>query len=234
MASVQRLMMYLTPIWLLEMMCRAFPRVVIDLLCHWMNEKNPNYEERHLAERFINPVQVAKKMSKLSTVAILHLLAQDEDLWKMYVPGAGQRNKNKSISKGKVISMKAVPYILLELMYDLGGPEGKEKVKDVITRCRVTLGGPKQGEILEAFKTETVLDLFEELPAMEVRMRLAFSKDEAVAAWLSQWDLRMKDIGRLPKSNYWIAQLPGDRAFKIESLMKTLEFRAQYADVGKD
>ena len=148
MASVQRLMLYITPIWLLEILCRAFPKIVIGLLCHWVNEKNPNREERALAERLINPVQVAKKMSKLSTIAILHLLKQDENLWKMYLPGIG-RNKDNSISKGKIIPMKTLPYILLELMYDLGGPEGKEKVKDVVARCRVTLGGAKQGEIFE-------------------------------------------------------------------------------------
>ncbi len=228
MASVQRLMLYLTPIWLLELMCRLFPKVVIGLLCHWMNEKNPNREERHLAERFINPVQVANKMSKLSTVSILHLLAQDESLWKMYTPGGGERNKDKSISKGKVTSMKFVPYILLEIIFDLGGPQGKDKVKDVVTRCRVTLGGQKQGEIFENFKTDIVLDLFEMLPAVEVKMRLAFCKEEAVALWLRQWDHRMKHIGRPLVSNYWVAQLTGERAFKIEKLMKDLEFRQRF------
>lgn len=226
MASVQRLMLYLTPIWLLEIMCRTFPKVVIGLLCHWMNERNPNREERVFAERLLNPVQVAKKVSKLSTTSILHLLAQDENLWRMYVPGIG-RQKDNSISKGKIIPMKGVPYILLELMFDLGGQEGKEKVKDVVTRCRVTLGGAKQGEIFENFKTDVVLDLFEMLPPVEVKLRLAFSKEEAVALWLRQWDHRMKHIGRPLVSHYWVAQLTGERAFKIEKLMKDLEFRVR-------
>jgi len=226
MASVQRLMLYITPIWLLEFMCHWFPRTVIGLLCHWMNEKNPNREERHLAERFLNPVQVAKKMSHLSTVAILHLLAQDESLWKMYLPGVG-RKKDNSIGHGKVIPMKSVPYILLELIFDLGGPAGKEKVKDIVARCRVTLGGQKQGEIFENLKTDMVLDLFEMLPPVEVKMRLAFCKEEAVALWLRQWDHRMKHIGRPLVSTYWVAQLTGERAFKIEKLMKDLEFRVR-------
>ena len=224
MASVQRLMLYITPIWLLEIMCRMFPKVVIGLLCHWVNEKNPNREERGLAERLINPVQVSKKMSKLSTVAILHLLAQDENLWKMYLPGIG-KNKDNSISKGKIIPMKTLPYILLELMFDLGGPEGKEKVKEIVTRCRVTLGGPKQGDIFENLKTDMVLDLFEMLPPVEVKMRLALSKEEAVALWLRQWDVRMKHLGNQIVSNYWIAQLAGERAFKIEKMMKDIEVR---------
>ena len=232
MASVQRLMLYLTPIWLLDIMCRLCPKTVIALLCHWVNEKNPDLEERALAERLINPVQVAKKMSHLSTISILYLLKQDESLWKMYLPGIG-REKDNSLSRGKIIPMKALPYILLELMFDLGGQQGKDKVKEIVTRSRVTIGGMKQGEILENFKTDVVLDLFDMLPAMEVRMRLQFSKDEAVALWLSHWDLRMKEMGRPPRSNYWIAQLPGERAFKIEQLLKSLEFRGLYNELGK-
>ena len=227
MASVQRLMLYITPIWLLEIMCRMFPKVVIGLLCHWVNEKNPNREERGLAERLINPVQVSKKMSKLSTVAILYLLAQDENLWKMYLPGIGKK-KDNSISKGKIIPMKTLPYILLELMYDLGGPEGKEKVKEVVTRCRVTLGGAKQGEIFENLKTDIVLDLFEILPPVEVKMRLTFNKEEVVALWLRQWDVRMKHIGNPLISGYWISQLAAERAFKVEKMMKEIEFRHDY------
>ena len=64
-------------------------------------------------------------------------------------------------------------------------------------------------------------------------MRLSMSKDEAVALWLSHWDLRMKEMGRPPRSNYWIAQLPGERAFKIEQLLKSLEFRGLYNELGK-
>lgn len=232
MASVQRLMLYLTPIWLLDIMCRLCPKTVIALLCHWVNEKNPDLEERALAERLINPVQVAKKMSQLSIISILHLLKQDESLWKMYLPGIG-REKDGSLSRGKVIPMKTLPYLLLELMFDLGGQQGKEKVKEIVAKTRVTLGGMKQGDILENFKTDVVLDLFDMLPAMEVRMRLQFSKDEAVALWLSHWDLRMKEIGRPPRSNFWIAQLPGERAYRIEKMVKDLEFRSLYNLIGK-
>lgn len=232
MASVQRLMLYLTPIWLLDIMCRLCPKTVIALLCHWVNEKNPDLEDRMLAERLINPVQVAKKMSQLSTVSILYLLKQDESLWKMYLPGIG-RQKDGSLSRGKIIPMKALPYILLELMFDLGGQKGKEKVKEIVTKSRVTIGGMKQGEILENFKTDVVLDLFDMLPPMEVRMRLSMSNENAVALWLSHWDLRMKEMGRPPRSNYWIAQLNGERAFKIEQLLKSLEFRGLYNELGK-
>lgn len=232
MASVQRLMLYLTPIWLLDIMCRLCPKTVIALLCHWVNEKNPDLEDRMLAERLINPVQVAKKMSQLSIISILHLLKQDESLWKMYLPGIG-REKDGSLSRGKVIPMKTLPYLLLELMFDLGGQQGKEKVKEIVAKTRVTLGGMKQGDILENFKTDVVLDLFDMLPAMEVRMRLQFSKDEAVALWLSHWDLRMKEIGRPPRSNFWIAQLPGERAYRIEKMVKDLEFRSLYNLIGK-
>ncbi len=232
MASVQRLMLYLTPIWLLDIMCRLCPKTVIALLCHWVNEKNPDLEDRMLAERLINPVQVAKKMSQLSIISILHLLKQDESLWKMYLPGFG-REKDGSLSRGKVIPMKTLPYLLLELMFDLGGQQGKEKVKEIVAKTRVTLGGMKQGDILENFKTDVVLDLFDMLPAMEVRMRLQFSKDEAVALWLSHWDLRMKEIGRPPRSNFWIAQLPGERAYRIEKMVKDLEFRSLYNLIGK-
>ena len=232
MASVQRLMLYLTPIWLLDIMCRLCPKTVIALLCHWVNEKNPDLEDRMLAERLINPVQVAKKMSQLSIISILHLLKQDESLWKMYLPGFG-REKDGSLSRGKVIPMKTLPYLLLELMFDLGGQQGKEKVKEIVAKTRVTLGGMKQGDILENFKTDVVLDLFDMLPAMEVRMRLQFSKDEAVALWQSHWDLRMKEIGRPPRSNFWIAQLPGERAYRIEKMVKDLEFRSLYNLIGK-
>ncbi|MBD3308055.1 hypothetical protein GF339_16540 [candidate division KSB3 bacterium] len=216
MASVQRLMMYLTPIWLLEIMCRICPKTAIGLICHWVNEKNQNVEERALAKRLINPVQVAKKLSKLSDIAILYLLKQDEHLWKMYLAGVG------------VIPFPVLPYMLLELMFDLGGQEGRKKVKNIVVKSRVTLGGRKQGQIMEYFKTDTVLDLFEMFSEIDVRMRLLFSAPKAVALWLDHWDLRMKRSNQPEKSDYWIGKLPGERAFEIEKLMKELEFRRKY------
>lgn len=221
-SSVQRKILELTPIFLLESLCRRRPEFVIRLLCHFVNEKNPNIRERELAPRFIAPVPVAKKLSKLSVVAILHLLNQDENLWQMYLAGVG------------VIPFAGLPYILLELIFDLGGQEGREKVRDIIARSRVTIGGRRQGQILEYFRTDTVLDLFEMLPAMDVRMRLLLSNVHAVALWLTHWDLRMDEIGRPPKSSYWIAQLPGERAYQIEHLMRDLEFRRKYQDLGKE
>ncbi|MCP4401609.1 MAG: hypothetical protein GY801_30455 [bacterium] len=231
MASVQRLMLYITPVWILNIMCHVYPKIVIGLLCHWMNEKNPNIEERSLAGRIINPVQVAKKMSKLSNLSILHLLRQDESLWRMYLPGIGRESDN-SISRGKVIPFKMLPYMLLELMFDLGGEEGRKKVAQIVARSRVMLGGMKQGEMFEYFKTETVLDLFEMMPPIEVRMRLLFSDSKAVAFWLEHWDLRMRRTDQPMKSAYWISQLHGKKAYEIENLMKDLEFRRKFEDIG--
>ena len=221
MASVQRLMMYVTPTFVLNILCRICPKTVIGLLCHWVNEKNPDLEERGLAKRRINPVPVAKKMSKLSNLSILYLLKQDASLWRLFLPGVG------------IIPFPDLPAILLELIFELGGEKGRKKVNEIIAKCRLTLGGRKQGEILENFKTDTVLDLFETLPPMDVIMRLRFSKPEAVAIWLTHWDLRMKELNKPPKSAYWIARIPGERAFQIEELMRGLEFRTKYENVGR-
>jgi hypothetical protein len=218
MASVQRLMLYTTPVWLLDMMARIFPKTVIGLFCHWINEKNINVEERKLAPR--KPtlmLPVAKKMSQLSTVNILNLLKQDGNLWKLYMAGTG------------MVSLAELPYVLLELMYDLGGPAGKTKVLEVVQRSRQTLGGRKQGDIMENFKVDTVIDMFENFPEGEVRMRLAFSTPEAVAFWLDHWDMKRKRCGKPGmKSAYWLGQLSGERAYKIQLLMRDLEFRKKY------
>jgi len=221
MASVQRLMMYATPVWALDIMCRVCPKTVIGLLCHWANEKNPNIEERRLAKRLLNLAQVGKKFSKLSNLGILYLLKQDESLWKMYIAGVG------------IITFPDLPALLLQLMFELGGQEGRERVRDIIARMRVTIGGGKQAQILEYFSTDTVLDLFEMLPAMEVSMRLRVSSKyspEVVAIWLTHWDLRKEECEQDKVSKYWIMQLPAGLAFEVEKKIKEIELRRPFVE----
>jgi hypothetical protein len=221
--SVQRKVMWLTPLPILELLARIKPRFVISLLCHWLNEKNPTVGERFLAPRFINPVGVAKKMSQLSDLSILNLLRQDESLWQFYAA---------NLNGGTIINLTALPYILLELMFDLGGEEGRQKVIDIIAKCRTRIGGFKQGQILKAFKTDTVLDIFEVLPEMEVNMifkNLRSDDDIDIAAfWLNHWDLRMQRTNQPPKSAFWLGRLPGQQAFKVERKMRELEFRRKF------
>lgn len=215
--SVQRRILQIIPAKLLDRWCRSRPKFVIELLCHWVNEKNIVIEERGLAPRkSASIVAVAKKLSQLSAVSILYLLNQDENLWKLYLAGVG------------TISFKNLPYILLELIYDLGGDEGRDKVIEVVQRARQTIGGRKQGMIFENLKTDTVIDLFERLPEMEVRMRLMFGAPKAVAFWLDHWDLKMKILDQPPKSEFWLGRIPGERAYEIELLMKQLEFRRKF------
>jgi hypothetical protein len=213
--SVQRRILQLVPVPLLNRWCWSRPRFVIELLCHCLNEKNIVVEERGLAMRKPAFPPVAKKMSQLDTVSILNLLRQDENLWRLYMAGVGIR------------PFPSLPYILLQLIYDLGGSEGRKKVKDIVERCRLTLGGRTQGYILENFKTETVIEILEGLPEFEVTMRLSLSRAEAVALWLDQWDLKMRRIGKPPVSPEWIGRLTGERAFQIIDLMKRLEFRRE-------
>lgn len=229
--SVQRKIMWLTPGWLLEMLARFQPRFMIGLLCHWLNEKNPNIGERFLTPRVINPVGVAKKMSQLSVVSILNLLRQDESLWQFYIA---------TPNGGAIINLNALPYILLEITFDLGGKEGREKVADVVEKCRTRIGGPKQLQILKAFKTDTVLDIFEMIPEMELNMIFknlridpkvpAYEDPNAqlLAFWLNHWDLRMRRSKRTLKSEIWLGKLPGQQAFRVESVMRNLEFRRKF------
>jgi len=218
--SVQRRILELTPASWLDSWCRSRPQFVIELLCHWINEKNIDIEERGLASRKTTPlVHVAKKFSKLSVISILYLLNQDETLWKLYMPPGG------------IITFKTLPYILLELMYDLGGSEGRKKVLEVVQRTRQTVSGRKQGDILENFKTDTVIDIFENLPEFDVRMRLLFNKPETVAFWLNHWDLKMRRASQPEKSAHWLGKLPGEQAYKVQKLMKDLEFRKKYDDI---
>lgn len=223
MASVQRLMMYLIPVWVLNIMSRVDPKMVIGLFCHWINEKNPDIEERQLAKRRPNVLPVAKKFCALSTLSILNLLRQDSSLWRFYF---------SNTSGGTVVPLPSLPYILLEVVYDLGGEEGRQKVIDVVRRSRMTVGSPKQGDILENFKVDTVIEIFEEFErtggAMEVRMRLGFSHDKAVAMWLDHWDIKTRRVDQPSKSSFWLGQLPGSRAFHIQQLMTGLEFRRKY------
>lgn len=233
MKSIQNLMMRLVPNKVLDIMCFACPKTVIGLLCHWLNEKNPILRERFLAPRFIAPVHVSKKLSKLSELSILNLLRQDESLWKFYAP---------NLEGGRIFNLKGLPYILLQLIFDLGGTEGREKVRDLVLKCRTTLGSPKQGEILRNFNVETVVDIFEMIlekpqgggPA-EVRMCLMNSINpndgetyKILAIWLDHWDRRMSLMGLPAQSSDWVAKLPGERAFKLEELLKDLEFRRKY------
>ncbi len=223
-SSIQRKLLDLTPVFWLELLCRTRPKFAIELLCYWINEVTVIHEsglERELVERQPAPLPVVKKLSKLSVLSILNLLKQDESLWRYYVAGVG------------LIPFPTLPYLLLELMYDLGGSEGRKKVLQVIEKSRRTLGGKKQGEILENFKTETVLDLFDQLPEIEIRMRLMYSKPEAVALWLDHWDRRMKQAGNPPISSTWIGRLTGERAFQIEKLMRELEFRRPKIEDGE-
>ncbi|PIE33032.1 hypothetical protein CSA56_13335 [candidate division KSB3 bacterium] len=223
MASVQRLMMYFTPMWTLNLMCRICPKTVIGLFCHWANEKNPDIEERGLANRRLNLAQVAKKFSQLSDRSILRLLRQDSSLWRMYLSGMGVR------------PFPDLPYLLLQLIFDLGGQEGKEKVKRIVMRTRVILGGGKQGQIMEYFKTDTVIELFEMLPAAEIgtRLRLTsqFADPAIVAIWLTHWDLRRRECERDAVSHYWLTQLPAALAFDVEERMRAIEFRRPLGDV---
>jgi hypothetical protein len=216
-------MMYLTPVWVLDIISRIHPRVVIGLLCHWVNEKNPDIEERQLATRKPNILPVAKKFCALSTLSILNLLRQDSSLWRFYF---------SNDHGGAVGSLATLPYILMEVVYDLGGDEGRQKVIDVVRRSRMTIGSFTQGNILENFKVDTVIDIFEILEktggAMEIKMRLSFSNEHAVAMWLDHWDLKMRRIDQPTKSSYWLGQLPGARAFAIQRHMRELEFRRKY------
>ncbi len=228
--SVQRKIMWLTPQSILELLARIQPRFVISLLCHWVNEKNPNIGERFLTPRFINPVGVAKKMSQLSTLAILNLLRQDNSLWHFYVA---------TPNEGAVINLSALPYILLEIMFDLGGPEGRDKVADVVAKSRTTIGGGVQKDMLKNFKTDTVLDLFDKMQEMEVNMIFKNFRPsppdnndiKILAFWLNHWDLRMQRTRQPLKSAYWLGKLPGPQAYEVEREMKNLEFRRKFDDV---
>ncbi len=223
--SVQRKIMLVTPIPLLELLARTHPKFLIKLLCHWLNEKNPIVEERFLAPRLINPVGVAKKFSQFSVLSILNILRQDASLWQFYAA---------TPFNGITINLQVLPYILLELMFDLGGKEGREKAAEVVKKCRTILGGGKQLQILKNFKTDTVLDLFEMFPPTDIGMILKNPGcDERMAAfWLGQWDLRMQRMEMPMKSAYWLGQLPGERAYAIEKLLKDLEFRRKYERIG--
>lgn len=223
--SVQRKIMWLTPMPFLEFLSRAYPKFVIGLLCHWLNEKNAIIEERFLAPIQIAPVPVAKKLGQLSVLSILNLLKQDERLWQFYAP---------TVNEGVVINLTALPYILLELMFDLGGKDGREKVRDILVKCRTTIGSGKQLDLLRAFKTDVVIDLFEMMPEAEVGMILKnFQCDPAmVAFWLNHWDLRMERTDQPPKSAYWLGKIPGRRGFDIEAAMRALEFRRKFESVG--
>lgn len=222
--SVQRKIMLITPKPLFEFLARKHPRFVIRLLCHWLNEKNPYIEERRLAPRLLNPVGVAKKMSQLSVIAILYLLQQDESLWQLYSPNP---------HGGHIFNLKVLPYILLELMFDLGGREGREKVKKVILKSRVTLGSKKQADILKNFQADNVIDLFEEDDfsegeiAMILKTGIGFSEDDLKvgAYWLNLWDYRMKNEKLPPKSLHFLGKMPAERAFKMEKFIKELERR---------
>ena len=82
-------------------------------------------------------------MSKLSTLSLLNLLRQDKSLWQYYMANA---------KGGFVGNLPPLPYILLEIIYDLGGEEGRQKVRDVVQKSRMTIGSPNQADILENFK----------------------------------------------------------------------------------
>jgi hypothetical protein len=221
--SVQRKIMYLTPAPLLEMLCRVEPRFVIELLCHWANEKNANIEERFLSPRLGAVPPVAKKLSQLSVLSIINLIRQDESLWRLYGP---------SPTGGKINNVKVLPYILLEVIFELGGTEGRTKVLKVLEKLRSTIGGGKQIEMLRVFKTDNVLDIFEMLPG-EVGgiLRNGACEVELAAFWLNYWDLRMQKTGQPSKSEYWLGQMPGQRAFHIEQAMRSLEFKQKFAPV---
>ena len=223
--SVQRKIMWLTPIWLLELLSRSHPEFVIKLLCHWLNEKNTIVEERFLAPRLIAPVPVAKKFSQLSILAMLNLLRQDDKLWDFFAPNP---------KGGIMINLKVVPYILLELTFDLGGKEGRGKVTDLIAKCRTTIGAGKQIDILNNFKTSTVLDIFEALPETEVGMILKHPACDikTVTFWLGQWDLRMQRSQQPMKSEFWLEQIPGGRAYEIEKMLREVEFRRKFDPIG--
>jgi hypothetical protein len=218
-SSIQRIILDLTPVFWLDLLCRKRPKFAIDLLCYWVNELTPIQEsglERELVERQPMLLPVVKKLSKLSTLAILNLLKQDSSLWKFYMAGPGLMN------------LKTLPFILLEIMFELGGTEGRKKVLEVAMKVRTSVSGFKQGEMFETFKASTVLHLFEQLPEGEVKMRLQFSQPKAVAFWLDYWDREMQRLDQPMKSAYWLGQLPGERAYEIELLMKQLEFRRKY------
>ncbi len=54
-----------------EILCVASVRKR-QLISHWINEKNPDFEERPIAKRRINPVPVAKKM--FAAFRVKHLM----------------------------------------------------------------------------------------------------------------------------------------------------------------
>lgn len=219
--TVQRKLMWMTPTPVLEMLARAHPRFAISLFCHWLNEKNINIEERFLSPRLIAPVPVAKKFSQLSELAILNILRQDERLWQFYVP---------TPAGGTIINLGVLPFILMEITFELGGKEARQKIATVITKCRTTLGGGKQAQILKVFKTDTVLDLFEIMPDGEINMifKNMSCGIELIAFWLNHWDMRMLRINQPAKSEIWLGKIPGERAFEIEKALRALEFRKKY------
>lgn len=234
--SVQRKIMWLTPQPVLELLARIRPEFVIQLFCHWINEKNPNVAERFLSPIFINPVGVAKKMSQLSVLSILNLLRQDENLWHLYVA---------TPKDGTTINLPALPHVLLEIMFDLGGDAGRQRVRDVVLKARITIGSGKQLEILKAFKTDTVLDIFEMLTESEVNMifknlrinpKVSINDDanvQILAFWLNHWDLRMQRTNQPLKSEYWLGKLPGDQAFRVEKTLRELEFRRKFDEIPR-
>ncbi len=117
MAPVQRLMMYVTPIWLLNIMCRVCPKTAIGLLCHWINEKNPDFEERPIAKRRINPVPAAKKCSFpcQASYACSDRMKASEILC------------SKTLRAERLSIWCPLPYILLELIFDLVGKRRARK-----------------------------------------------------------------------------------------------------------
>lgn len=205
--TIRQQIISVVPVPIMNWWCHKNPKLVIDLLKGWVTDLNPNPEERWLQASGPAWVPVAKKLSLLSSSSILSLLKQDANLWGAFPP---------------------LRFILLEIMYDLGGNEGRKKVQEIVNRIRVVAGGPAAEQLFESLKTDIVIELFENMPEFEVRMRLAFNHPQTVALWLDHWDLKMKRLDQPMKSAYWIGKIPGRRGFEIQALMKDLEFRRKY------
>jgi hypothetical protein len=193
--------MIVTPNLVLEIWCRYWPKFAIELFGYWSEDQYPNPEYGRLIGSDKAILEVAKKMSKLSAPGILHLLRQDKSLWPF----------------------PPFPYILLQVMYDLGGEPVRRKVTEVIMMSRKAVNKTKQKEILESFKTETVVDILERLAPFERRQAVMNCDPRAVAAWLLRWDARAKESNADLQSSDLLAELPGENVFIIKSLMRSLD-----------
>jgi hypothetical protein len=195
--------MIITPRFVLEIWCRHWPKFVIGLLGYWSEQKNPKLPYRWLQEYDKDFPSVTKKISQLSASSILNLFRQDKSLW----PFPDFR------------------YVIIQLMYNLGGKQGRDKVAEVVMMSRKILGRDEQGKILEFLATDTVVELLEGFIPFERKQAISNSNEEAVAAWLTRWDARVKESQGDLQSPAVLADLSGEKAYRIKELMLKIDPR---------